>query len=245
MTFPAVAPIPGAATIRALQEELNTIGLTDHRGQPMSVSGIYDAPTRFAVMGFQHDHDLLATGIADPATLALVSAHARIAELQAVQPTARAAQPDVSNAIRAPMALPAMTAVTSEPVMAPTAMLRPFSDPTHPQHGIYAELEKLLPAGTSPERLTQATAACHQAGIDKPQDLASIVGNANAILFTSRSLVCQIGEMDISQPAPSIQQTMQQVEQFDQQREQHHAQFQAQQAQINAQAQQGPVLGGR
>jgi len=110
---------------------------------------------------------------------------------------------------------------------------------------MYTELEKLLPAGKSPERLTQATATCHQVGIDKPRDLASIIGSGNTILFTSRSAVCQIGEMNIGQPAPSIQQTMQQVRQFDQQHEQHHVQSHSQQARANAQSQQGQAPVGR
>jgi len=149
--------------------------------------------------------------------------------------------------VAAPLSLEPTTATAapSEPVNAPAARLRPFGDPAHPQHGMYTELEKLLPAGTSPERLTQATATCHQVGIDKPRDLASIIGSGNTILFTSRSTVCQIGEMNMGQPAPSIQQTMQQVQQFDQHQQQHHAQFQTQQSQVHAQTQQGPTLSGR
>jgi hypothetical protein len=110
---------------------------------------------------------------------------------------------------------------------------------------MYTKLEKLLPPGTSPERLTQATATCHQVGIDKPQDLASITGSGNTILFTSRSAVSRIGEMNVSQPAPSIQQTMQQMQQFDQQHEQHHVKSHSQQAQANTQSQQGQTPVGR
>jgi len=156
--------------------------------------------------------------------------------------TAHVPEPNVARGVVA--ASPA-NVPPSEPVNAPAAMLRPFGDPTHPQHGMYTELEKLLPAGTSPERLTQATATCHQVGIDKPQDLASIIGSGNTILFTSRSAVCQIGEMNMGQPAPSIQQTMQQVRQFDQQHEQHHVQFHSQQAQANTHSQQGQTPVGR
>jgi hypothetical protein len=78
------------------------------------------------------------------------------------------------------------------------------------------------------------------AGMRGPGDLAGIYGGESSIVFTPHSMFGHAAAMDLSQPAPSVQQTLQQVQAFDQQ--------QARQAmqrpqQVNMQ-QPGPVLGG-
>lgn len=121
---------------------------------------------------------------------------------------------------------------------------RDCSDPAHPQYAMYRTLKELLPPGTSEERLMPGTAACHCAGIKDPSRLAAIDIGDTAVRFSSNVPGTWPATMDIIQPAPTVQQSMQQVEQHDQQLAQVHAQFQAQQTQTNAQAQQGPVMGG-
>jgi peptidoglycan hydrolase-like protein with peptidoglycan-binding domain len=123
-------------------------------------------------------------------------------------------------------------------------LLREFSDPSHPQHALYNTLKDALPPGTSVERLAQGTAACYKCGITRPETLSAIYIGDKSVMFDTQSIFAIPAQMDISQPAPSVQQTMQQVQQYDQTQALQQAQFQAQQAQINAQAQQGPVLGG-
>jgi len=59
------------------------------------------------------------------------------------------------------------------------------------------------------------------------------------VLFTSNSLLAVPAQMDISQPAPSVQQSSQQIQQYDQQQAQIATQIQTQNAQINQQ--QGPM----
>ncbi len=125
------------------------------------------------------------------------------------------------------------------------ALLRDFSDPSHPQNPLYNTLKDGFPPGTSPELLTQATAACYMSGIKQPADLGNVVGSGGSILFQTNSIHADNATLNTNQPAPSVQHTMQQVQQFEQQQAQINAQLQAQNAQINAQAaQQGPVMGG-
>jgi hypothetical protein len=115
-----------------------------------------------------------------------------------------------------------------------------FSDPAVPQHAMYSHLQALLPPGTSTERLHQATAACHMAGMHDPGDLAGIHGGTSAIVFTSHSISGHAAVMDMGRPAPSVQQTLRQVQAFDQRQDQRVGQrFQPDPAQP-----QGPVLGG-
>ncbi|HVU80686.1 MAG TPA: hypothetical protein VHD89_01610 [Rhodanobacteraceae bacterium] len=113
-----------------------------------------------------------------------------------------------------------------------------FSDPDHAQHLLYTHFQKLLPRGTSPERLHQITAACHLAGIDEPADLAGIHGGESTLVFTPNSMFGRAATVDLSQPAPSVEQTLQQVRQYDQQQAQLRAQLTAQ---IESCVQQGPV----
>lgn len=121
---------------------------------------------------------------------------------------------------------------------------RDFSDPAHPRYAMYCALKEYLPQGTSEARLMQGTAACYRAGITDPKTLVAIDIGDTAIRFSSSVLGRPPATMDISQPAPPIEQSVQHVQQHDQNLAQWQAQFQARQAQVNAQAQQGPVLGG-
>jgi hypothetical protein len=122
-------------------------------------------------------------------------------------------------------------------------LLREFSDPSHPQHALYNTLKEVLPEGTSPRWVAQATAACYMSNIRKPDDLGEVHGINGTVLFRSTSLLGQYAALEATQPLLTVQQTMQDVQQFDQQRATDRAQSQAQAA-AQANQQQGPALGG-
>lgn len=92
-----------------------------------------------------------------------------------------------------------------------------FADASHPQNAMYSTLKHALPPGTSEARLAQGTAACYAARITDPKDLAGVFVGDNAVLFISNSLSMP-ARMDISQPAPGVQQSAQRVDQQDLQR---------------------------
>lgn len=123
--------------------------------------------------------------------------------------------------------------------------LRPFGDPAHPQHALFNKLHDMFPAGTSSERLHQATAACYKAGIRQPEHLSAMGTSDGAIHFGSTQLGGGYGRMDITNPPPTVAQTMQDVQQYDRQQMQWMAQMQAQNAQLSQQAPQGPMPSGR
>lgn len=118
-----------------------------------------------------------------------------------------------------------------------------FANPSHPHHTLYAQLKELLPPGTTDARLEQSTAACYMGGIKRPEQLDQIRIYDHAVMFTTDRPDAW-ASIDLTQPAPSMQQTMQQVQVYEQQQTQMWTQFRQQQQQINAQAQQGPVMGG-
>jgi hypothetical protein len=95
--------------------------------------------------------------------------------------------------------------------------LRGFSDPGHPQHAIHAALKERLPPGTSEARLAQCVAACHAARLDKPEDLGDIYITRTRALFLNNNLWGHLAKIDLTQPAPPVEQSLQQVERHDQQ----------------------------
>jgi hypothetical protein len=121
-------------------------------------------------------------------------------------------------------------------------LLREFSDPRHPQHALYNTLKEVLPEGTSPRWVAQATAACYMSNIRKPDDLGDVHGINGTVLFRSTSLPGRYATLEATQPLRTVQQTMQDVQQFDQQRAIDRAQSQAQAA-AQSNQQQGPVMG--
>jgi hypothetical protein len=121
-------------------------------------------------------------------------------------------------------------------------LLREFSDPSHPQHALYNTLKEVLPEGTSPRWVAQATAACYMSNIRKPDDLGDVHGINGTVFFRSTSLLGHYAALEATQPLRTVQQTMQDVQQFDQQRATERAQSQAQAA-AQANQQQGPALG--
>lgn len=133
--------------------------------------------------------------------------------------------------------------ISATAVVNASPLLRDFSDPSHPQNTLYNTLKEGLPQRTAPELLSHLTAACYKSGIKQTDDLAHVVGREGKLHFLSRSLFNPGTTVDVTQPAPSVQQTMQDVQQFDQQRATDRAQPQAQTA-AQANQQQGPALGG-
>ena len=66
----------------SLQRDLNRLGFTDPRGRPLAEDGHHGPNTQAAVSAFQREQGLPPTGMADPATLSAVNAHAIVANLQ-------------------------------------------------------------------------------------------------------------------------------------------------------------------
>lgn len=116
-----------------------------------------------------------------------------------------------------------------------------YSNPDHPQHALYAKLKELLPSGTTEERLEQSTAACYMGRITRPEQLHQIHIRDDAVHFlTTRPDA--YASINLDQPVPTVQQTMQQVQLHDQQQAQTRAQFEVQQRESNARG--GPTLRG-
>lgn len=264
---PQMAP-PAMSTdvIQALQQQLQTLGMTDHRGQPLPMTGIYDDATRIAVTMFQQEQGLPGTGLLDPATRALIDARATIVELQHVErgrpgplhevpssevvrtpTTPRAIEPNLSQPTAVADGVPYLDNVAvpqpiSERATSGTGLLDP-RQALSPQHALYNELKTRIPEA-SEQRLLQFTAACHTNGItDRNLDAVRFDREGGFMHFGAcNDLVAKVATVDVKQPSPHPEQSIQQIQHHDQHQVQLQAQIQAQIARQN-QTQQGPMLG--
>jgi putative chitinase len=201
--------------VKHAQEELHDLGYL--QADP---NGRFGPATTAAVTAFQQDHALDVDGKIGRITQHHLDGDVRDQNIDSF----------VANSIG-----------TSSAGKGQDGILRSFSDPGHPQHDLYCILKDTLPQGTSDERLAQSTAACYMAGMKKPEDLSGIYIGDRSVAFTSASLFALPAQIDISQPAPSIQQSMQHVQQHDQQQTQITRDIQAKNAQVGQQ--QSPMAG--
>jgi hypothetical protein len=127
-------------------------------------------------------------------------------------------------------------AITPEP-RSRTELL-PFSDPRHHEHALYADVQARFP-NLSEARLHQVTAEMHKIGMQLGRNGDAIEWNGT--VWGSRLDVpgARFG-IDLSGPAPSVQQTMQDVRQHDQAEQQRVAQYRQQEM---GRSQSGPVMG--
>jgi putative chitinase len=114
-----------------------------------------------------------------------------------------------------------------------------YSNPDHPQHALYARLKELLPQGTSEARLAQSTSACYMGQFRRPEQLDEIHIVKGAVLFLS-TRPDVYASIDMTKPAPNVEQTMKHAQGYDQQQAQWRAQFEEQQREINVRG--GPTL---
>jgi hypothetical protein len=114
-------------------------------------------------------------------------------------------------------------------------------DPLHPDHLLYATLQRRLP-DASEERLVQFTAACHVKGVtDRNLGEIRLLEAAGSICFSRTWPPGPDVFVDLKAPMPSPEQAMQQVQAYDQRQATRQAEFQTEQLQqqVNAQSQGG------
>ncbi len=232
--------------IRTLQKNLNTLGIRDMAGEPLTTHGIYDVATQTAVARFQSSHALPVTGQADDATCNRIQGQAFIAELQQPgqvrMPTearvSQVATPSPAVGAYEPQMQDTMSRASTPPMLAQQFR----SDPRNPDsadHALYNKLQSCLPEATE-ERLMQFTAACHRHRINAG-NLGGLHMDYDSMTLTigSHGLMATPAVVDMSTPPPESEQSIKQIQQFDQQMDQIAQQSQERNAQM---AQQGLAM---
>lgn len=239
----AHAPALDANTVRTMQTQLHTLGITDMHQQPVAVTGIYDPSTQTAVARFQAEQGMPVTGHADDATRAALQSRAFIADLQQLSessPSIRAPrdthplrEEHAPNQAAPTLSQPAQTPAREDP--SASTRTRSASDPRTVHASHYADLKQRFPE-LSEEHLAAAAVAIHKAGIppNKPLYEADMLTNGTLRMLTE-SPMYGIVRVDMKAAPPSIEQSITQVQTYDA----HHAQIAQNQQQQMAHGQHG------
>ncbi len=237
----AAAPGPDADATRALQQNLNTLGVRDMRGKPLAADGQYGILTQTAVARFQSEQGLPATGQADERTQSVAQAEAFIADLKHRSPRTTERHAQQIEVARHPVPLhEAPMHASASRSAGPRSLEHTINDPRHPgnpDHALYNELHRRLPAAAE-KRLLQLTAACHENGINA-DNLRTVHVNSEklAVGMYGDGPLATPAVVDLKQPSPSPEQSIGHIQQFDQQQAQMMQEIRTQNAQLS---QQGP-----
>jgi len=229
---------PDIEVTRLLQENLNTLGVKDSRGEGLAVDGIYGPSTQTAVARFQAGNDLAITGHADETTRSMIQGQAFITDLQRASPEMSSRVPAL-DAVRPSQ--PANEALLDANVRQPVAV-RPHTestisrtDPRHPDsptHGLYNELQRRIP-DASENRLLQFTSVCHTNMITAENlNTMHLDEERMTMDFRGSGPLTTPAQIDLSLPPPQPEQAIEHIQKFDQQEAQMAQAFQAQSAQL-------------
>lgn len=234
---------PDVETIRTLQENLNTLGITDMRRQPLLAHGAYDDSTKAAVAQFQSSQGLPVTALPDEATLSRAHSQAFIAEIQQRSTPVTSEGAIIMETVQPPAANPAMFIQPTVPSLPsrqdPSAELQDPRHPESPTHALFKEMERRFPEATE-DRHLQFTAACHEKNINVDNLRGTYEDEDNMTLdIRGTGPLARPVTIDMSVPPPLAEQTVAHIQQFDQRQAQMMQDIQAQNMQMS---QSGPRM---
>jgi hypothetical protein len=187
--------------VQKLQTQLGELGYLDNAHTP---DGKFGPATHRAVKAFQHDHQLAGDGRAGPTTQQKIQA-----DLLPLRQDGPGASATVSGTDLG------------------------LADPRHASnanHALFASLKARFP-DASDNRLLQFTAVCHASGItDKNLTDVRFDQQKGVVAFAGwqeGQVLRHMAAVDVKQPSPQPQQSIQQIQQFDHQQAQSLAAAQA------------------
>ncbi|WP_230596884.1 peptidoglycan-binding protein [Xanthomonas albilineans] len=233
-TAQPLEPGDRGVAVQALQQHLQTIGVTDRDGNPIKDDKHYGPRTQQAVEDFQRLAGREPTGIADTCTLQALQTHAQFAARQKAQHLS----PDRHLADHASRSTDAMIQYSAPPrpgqppaqqQAAPKA-LEPYSSPTSPLHALYAQTKATIEnrgVSMSEERMHQLVGKMAVQGMttEGKNDFAV---KGDTLYAREFDVPYNHFMLDLREPAPSVQSTLQQVQ----------TQLQIQEAELTAMRQQ-------
>ena len=216
---------PGAtgAAVFALQQHLRVLNARDAEGRELQADRDYGPRTQQAVENFQLWTGLSTTGIADRATLDALKTHAAHALDQRAKgiPQSEHIADNLGS-----VALHARGASTERPTQGrgaadstertvPSVSLTPYGDPSHPRHALYAELKTALEGmghRLPEDRLHQITAQMEMNGMRAGPQNRYAIREDNNTFYAVSDIPGFRAHQALGEPAPPIEQTMQQVQ---------------------------------
>ncbi|WP_158250762.1 peptidoglycan-binding protein [Xanthomonas albilineans] len=221
-TTQSLEPGDRGAAVQALQQHLQTLGVTDRDGNAIQDDKDYGPRTQQAVEDFQRLAGREPTGIADPGTLEALQTHAQFAARQKAQHLApdryladhaQPAPSRSSDAITQHSAPPRPDQPPAQQQPAPKA-LEPYSSPTSPLHALYAQTKATIDnrgVSMSEERMHQLVGKMALQGMttEGKNDFAV---KGDTLYGCNLDVPYNHFMLDLREPAPSVQSTLQQVQ---------------------------------
>ncbi|MCL1635734.1 peptidoglycan-binding protein [Luteimonas sp. SX5] len=231
-TTQTLEPGDRSAAVQALQQHLRLLGATDRYGQQIKDDRDYGDSTREAVEQFQLWTGREPTGIADPDTLKAVQSQAQFALRQRGHGIVVAPDAHLTDHLR-PTALERTDAAIERPVQGrDQAGLTPFSDPHHPQHALYADVQQRFQAkghDLSEAQLSALTGQMHLGGY-KPGWPGDVIVYQGKAVVGNEYLARQMMSVELNASTPSVQEAMQTFQAEHQSLAQHMERMNQQQA---------------
>ncbi|WAT15226.1 peptidoglycan-binding protein [Xanthomonas fragariae] len=221
-TTQPLEPGDRGAAVQALQQHLQTIGATDRDGNAIKDDRHYGPRTQQAVENFQRWAGREASGIADPGTLEALQTHAQFATRQKAQDLAPGrhladhAQPassHLTDALTERPAPPRPDLATAQQQAAPKA-LEPYSSPNSPLHALYAHTKTTLEGKDVPmseERLHQVVGKMALYDMS-PGGNNQFAVKGDTLYVIDLDACYNRFSLDLREPAPSMQATLQHVQ---------------------------------
>ncbi|WP_208588510.1 peptidoglycan-binding domain-containing protein [Xanthomonas fragariae] len=221
-TTQPLEPGDRGAAVHALQQHLQTIGATDRDGNAIKDDRHYGPRTQQAVENFQLWTGRNTTGIADPGTLEALQTHAQFATRQKAQDLAPGrhladhAQPassHLADALAQHPAPPRPDLTPAQEQAAPKA-LEPYSNPNSPLHALYAQTKTTLEGKDVPmseERLHQVVGQMALYDMS-PGGNNQFAVKGDTLYVIDLDACYNRFSLDLREPAPSMQATLQHVQ---------------------------------
>ncbi len=170
------------AQVRALQQQLNALGLHDEHGRRLAEDGKFGGHTQAAVERLQRAHGIAVDGEVGPETRRAMARHAQSASTPGVTAPVPTTHADASPGL---------------------------DQASHPDHGLYTAIRARLPAPYANELAAHITAQAKQHGIDTPEKVGGVaVQDGRAfVVGTTPGFRATI---DLAQP-PSFEHSSQQL----------------------------------
>ncbi|WP_082061908.1 peptidoglycan-binding protein [Xanthomonas sp. GPE 39] len=238
MTAHPLEPGDRSVAVQSLQQHLQSIGATDHDGKAIQDDKDYGPRTQQAVENFQRWAGREPTGIADPGTLEALHTHAQFATRQKTQDLAtdrhlagqaKPAPSHLTDAVAERSNPPRPDLATAQQQAAPKA-LEPYSSPNSPLHALYAQTKTTMEGrgiSVSEERMHQLVGKMALQGMNTGGKNDFVV-KGDTLYGRNLDVPYNHFMLDMSEPAPSVQSTLQHVQ----------TQLQTQEAELTAMRQQ-------
>lgn len=175
--------------VAGLQRSLNALGVRDAQGNRLGEDGVLGQRTEEAVRAFQREYGLRVDGVAGPRTLAAIGT---------------LLPPGSVTIERAEITGPADGRRTEGAGRTDPSPRTPLvSEAAHPNHALFAAIQRQLPEGTRPEAIANITLQALENGITSPDRLRGVAVSGSNVHLQGPFEGSRVS-VDLNAPTPDL-----------------------------------------